>query len=107
MGCIASRNELRFKSLFGWIFFDFRWILGPFWEAKASPKFIFRKVFGDAFFERVLASILDGCLEARNMNNSNFPREKRQFSQNRRFQKKFEKSSILGQFLEKKLVKIQ
>ena len=52
---------------------DFRWILGGFGEAKASQKLIFGRVFGDAFFEHVLASILGRFFEARNLKNRNFP----------------------------------
>ena len=50
-----------------------RWILGGFWEAKASQKLILGGGFGDAFFEHVLASILGRFFEAQNMENSNFP----------------------------------
>ena len=54
-------------------FFDFWWILKGFGEAKASQKLIFGKVFGDAFFEHVLASILGRLFKAQNLKNSNFP----------------------------------
>ena len=88
-------------------FFDFWWILGGFWEAKTNRKSIFGRTFGHTFFKRVLVSILDGFLEARNLKNSNFPKEKQWFSQNRRFRKKCKKSSILGPFSEAKMIKIQ
>jgi len=50
--------------------------LGGLGEAKSRQKSIFERVFGDAFFEHVLASILGRFFEAQNMKNSNFPKEK-------------------------------
>ena len=71
-GCIASRNRLR-PSLPGAICRDFGEISGGFGRPKRRPKSIFGRFFFDVFFECVLASILGGFLEARNLKNSNFP----------------------------------
>ena len=67
--CIASRNELRSASLPGGISKDFGRISGGLGRPKRRPKSIFAKCFCHVFFEGVLASILDGFLEARNLKN--------------------------------------
>jgi len=46
--------------------------VGRFWEAKMGARIDFRGFFCDAFSDRVLASILHGFLEARNMKNRCF-----------------------------------
>ena len=52
-------------------------MLGRFWEGfgkpKWMPKSIFRRFFFDAFFERVLTSILGGFSEPRNLTNQQKP----------------------------------
>ena len=55
------------------ICFDVGSILRGFGRPKRKPKSISGTFFFDAFFECVLASILGGFLEARNLKNSNFP----------------------------------
>ena len=81
-------------------------MLGRFWEGfgrpKRKPKSIFGTFFFDAFFECVLASILERILEARTLKNRDFPIGKLRFSQNRRFWKSSEKTSILESFSEAK-----
>ena len=46
---------------------------GRFWEAKMDTKIDFGSFFCDAFFDRVLALILREFLEARNLENHDFP----------------------------------
>ena len=65
---IASRNKLRFTSLFGGILMDFGKVLEPKIEAKID----FGRYFCDPFFERVSASIFGRFFEAPNLKNSNF-----------------------------------
>ena len=61
--------QLRFFA----IFFDVGSILGGFGRPKRKPKSIFGTFFFDAFFECVLASILERILEARTLKNRDFP----------------------------------
>ena len=65
MVSIASRNRLRSASRCGSIFRDFGAIFGGF----GRPKSIFGKIFFDAFFECVFASIFCGFWEAWNLKN--------------------------------------
>ena len=69
---IASRNRLRSTSLLGGILKVFGAIFGGFGRPKSMPNVICRRFFGDTFFDRVLASILHGFLEARNLKNHCF-----------------------------------
>ena len=69
---IASRNRLRSTSLLEGILKVFGAILGGFRRPKRMPDMVFRRFFGDAFFDRVLASIFHGFLEARNLENHCF-----------------------------------
>ena len=71
-GSIASRNRLRSTSLLEGILKVFGAILGGFRRRKWTPDMVFRRFFGDAFFDRVLASIFHGFLEARNLKNHCF-----------------------------------
>ena len=85
VGSIASRNRLRFVLLSGGMFS----IFGGFGEVlgrlqRAKKRFLGR-FFGDAFFDRVFASILDAFLKARSLKNSELPGGKQRFSQNQRF----------------------
>ena len=91
-----------FRRRFFSIFFDVGSILGGFGRPKRKPKSIFGTFFFDAFFECVLASILERILEARTLKNRDFPIGKLRFSQNRRFWKSSEKTSILESFSEAK-----
>ena len=60
------------------------------------------------FFSRsMLASMFNRFTEARNVKNSNFASTGARFLQNRRVQKMFEKSLILGRILEAKTRKNQ
>ena len=61
--------RLIFERASGAFFFDVGSILGGFGTPKRKPKSIFGTFFFDAFFECVLASILGGFLEARNLEN--------------------------------------
>ena len=103
--CIASRNELRPTSLSKGIYEDFGRISGGFGRPKWMPKSIFGTFFFDAFFECVLASIFGRFFKGRKLKNSDFLVGKLQFSQNRRFRKKCEKTSILEPFSEAKTTK--
>ena len=58
-----------FEKDFFSIVFYFLWILGGFGEPKWRPKSIFGSFFFDFFWDCVLASILGGFLEARNLKN--------------------------------------
>ena len=73
---IASRNKLRSTSLLEAILRVFEAILGGFRRPKLTPNLVFRRFFGDVFFDIVLASILHGFLEARNLKNHCFPKGK-------------------------------
>ena len=79
--------------------------MGGFWEAKTEAKIDFWVFFFDVFFESVSASILGGFLKPQDLKISDFPIGKPQFSQNRRFRKKCEKTSILESFSEAKTAK--
>ena len=94
-----------FRKRFFPFFFDVGSIWGGFGKPKRRPKSIFGTFFFDAFFERVLTSMLGCFLKARKLENSGFPIGKLQFSQNRRFRKKCEKGSILEWFSEAKTIK--
>ena len=94
-----------FRRRFLPIFFDVGSILGGFGRPIWRPKSIFGRFFFDVFSERVLASIFGCFLKARKLENSGFPLGKLQFSQNRRFRKICEKSSILDPFWEAKTTK--
>ena len=85
--------------------FDVGSMLGGFGRPKWRPKSISGTFFWDAFFECVLGSILGGFLEAPKLENNGFPIGKLQISQNRRFRKKCEKTSILESFSEAKTTK--
>ena len=61
--------------------------------------------FEDAFFECVLASIFAGFLEALNLENMHGAQAGAPFSQNQRFRKTCEKTSILESFSEPKTTK--
>ena len=72
-----------------------------------EAKIDFLELFFDVFFERVLASIFDRFLKAPNLKIRAPVEAKRYFFENRRFQKMFEKTSILEQFWEAKIEKNQ
>ena len=57
---IASRNKLRSTSLLEAILRVFEAILGGFRRPKLTPNMVFRRFFGDVFFDSILASILHG-----------------------------------------------
>ena len=61
---IASRNRLRSLSLLERILNVFGAIFGGFGRPKWMPNLVFKRFFGDAFFDHVLALILHGFLEA-------------------------------------------
>ena len=103
---IALFSKLFFEGvLLRFFFFNFWQILGGLGRPTWKPKSIFWRFFFDAFFECISASFLGRFSEARNLKNSNFPYEKQRFSQNRRFRKKCEKTSILESFSEAKTEK--
>ena len=71
------------------------------------PKSMFEALFFDVFFECVCTPMLGRFFEAPNLENRALASTGTRFSQNRRFQKRFEKTSILALFLEAKPKKIQ
>ena len=73
MGTGACFFRLIFERASGAFFFDFWCILGGFGRQQRKPKSISGSFFSDAFFERVLASILGGFLEPRNVTNQQKP----------------------------------
>ncbi len=79
--------------------------MGRFWEAKTEAKIDFWDFFFDVFFECVSASIFGRFLEAPNPENVHGATAGARFSQNRRFRKKSEKTSILESFSEAKTMK--
>ena len=99
--------SLFFDSILETTFFDFGWILEGFWEPNMVPKSISGTFFSRFFSSTVLASILNQFLKARNLKNSNFVSTGARFLQNRRFQKMFEKRSILGPFLDAKTMQFR
>ena len=93
-------------------FLDFLWFgedLGRFLEAKIEAQIDFSEGFWGCFFRlrfgNVLASILDGFWEAPTPFCIVKTNTKRMSAQNRRFQEKVKKSSILATFLEAKATK--
>ena len=64
---IASRNRLRSTSLLEGILKVFEAILKGCGRPKCTPNVVFRRLFGDVFFDRVLASILHGYFKVRNL----------------------------------------
>ena len=66
---------------------------------------MFGRFLGSAFFECVSASIFCGFLEAPNLENMHGASTGARFSQNRRFRKKCENTSILESFSEAKTAK--
>ena len=62
---VAKQASFRiaFRSDFPRIWRD----LGSFWEAEMGAKIDFGTFIGDGFFDSVLASILHGFLDARNL----------------------------------------
>ena len=66
---IALRNKLRLASLVRVILEVLGAIFGGFGRPKWTPKSIFGRLFCDAFFECVLASIFAQFLEAPNLKN--------------------------------------
>ena len=71
------------------------------------PKPIFGRFFSRYFSNAISASILGRFLEARNLKNSNFASTGARFLQNRRLQKRVEKSSMLARFLDAKATEHQ
>ena len=65
-------KQASFRIAFWSDFETFSKDLGSFWEAKMGAQIDFGSFFCDAFFDCVLASILRGFLEARNLNNHCF-----------------------------------
>ena len=91
--------SLIFTLFFEGVFFRFFSMLGRFWEvlgAKMEAKIDFWEKKFDAFFESVLASILDGFLKPQDLKISDFPIGKPQISQNRRFRKSPQKWSVFN-----------
>ena len=70
---MASRNRLASRPRLFASQIVLGAILERFGEAKTTHKSIFGMLFGDVFFERVLASISDVFLEARNLKNHQKP----------------------------------
>ena len=85
--------------------FEFWSDFGRFWEANLAPKLDFWDFFSRFLSTSISASIFGGFPKARNLKNSNFVSTGAQFSQNRRFRKSNEKSSILEAFSEAKTEK--
>ena len=85
----------------------FRSDFGGFGRPKWMPKSMFEALFFDVFFECVCTPMLGRFFEAPNLENRALASTGTRFSQNRRFQKRFEKTSILALFLEAKPKKIQ
>ena len=96
-----------FRRRFFSFFFDVGSILGGLGRPKRRPKSIFRKLFCDAFFECVSASISGRFWEAPNPENMHGASTGARFSQNRRFRKSSEKTTILAPFSEAKIKKNQ
>ena len=92
----ASRNRLRSTSLLEGIFMVFGAILGSLRRPKWTPNGVFRRFFSDAFFDRVLASILHGFLKARNLENHCFSRGKSMIFIKSTLSKKYRKIVNLG-----------
>ena len=69
-------SQAFFRRLFFPIFGDVGSIWAGFGKSERKPKSNFGSFFFDAFFECVSASIFNGCWEAQNLKNSNFPLEK-------------------------------
>ena len=102
---MGSHFHSFFRRRFFSFFFDLGSILGGFGRPKRRPKSSFGRFFFDAFFECVLASIFGRFLEAPNPENVHGATAGARFSQNRRFRKKNEKTSILESFSEAKTMK--
>ena len=94
--CRASRNRLHSTSLVEGNLKVFEAILGGFWRPKWTPNQVFRRFFRDAFFDRVLASVLRGFLEARNLKNHCFLLEKSMIFIKSTLSKKYRKIVNLG-----------
>ena len=90
---------------FFFMFFDVGSILGGFGRPKRRPKPSFGRFFFDVFFDCVLASISGRFWEAPNPENMHGASTGARFSQNRRFRKSSEKTSILAPFSEAKIEK--
>ena len=85
----------------------FRSDFGGFGRPKWMPKSMFEAHVFDVFFECVCTPMLGRFFEAPNLENRALASTGTRFSQNRRFQKRFEKTSILVLFLEAKPKKIR
>ena len=94
-----------FKCDFFRFWNDFGPILGGFGQPKRRQTSIFRRLFCDAFFECVSASISGRFWEAPNPENMHGASTGARFSQNRRFRKSSEKTLILAPFSEAKIEK--